>query len=157
MKKQRPENPEIAGFSQNRYHHRFQRKKLRRFLRSILFFDEIWPISWPFLLFYGNWLFSAPHFSSPDAHFKLQNHFTALFWTILHLPRLSLTQSKTPKKITIFSRPSDKIDPKSSREGHWGVFGRLLGRLWVAFGAWVVSWRLWVCLWIDFCRLWHAF
>ena len=98
-KKKHPENLKIAGFSQNRYHHRFQRKKLRRFLRSILFFDQIWSISWPCLLFYGNWHFSAPHFSAPDAHFKLQNHFTALFWIILHLPRLSLTYSETPKKI----------------------------------------------------------
>ena len=37
----RPENDKNAGFSQKRYHHRFQCKELRRFVRSILFFDRI--------------------------------------------------------------------------------------------------------------------
>ena len=34
---------------------------------------------------------------------------------------------------------------------------RLLGGLWEAFGAWVVSWRLWGGLWIDFWRLLDGF
>ena len=50
-----------------------------------------------------------------------------------------------------------KSDPKSVLGGSLGGLGRLLGSLWEAFGAWVVSWRLWGCLWIDFWRLLDGF
>ena len=48
-------------------------------------------------------------------------------------------------------------DPKSVLGGSLGGLGRLLGGLWEAFGAWVVSWRLWGGLWIDFWRLLDGF
>ena len=99
----------------------------------------IFTFSWKFL-------FSNPHFSSPDSHFKLQNHFTALFWTILHLPRLSLTQSKTPKRIwKIHDRPTKLI-----QNGLGRVIGRSLGGSWDVFG-WllVLGWCLGRSGWVS--------